>query len=490
MADTDQASELLDLYEQMVVIRLTEQATHDLFLSGLVKGTTHLAAGHEAVAVGASAALAPGRLRVRHVSRPPPRDGARRQTAEECLAELMSKATGLCKAKGGSMHLTKADRGMLGSYAIVGSHLPMAVGAAWSATLRGTEQIAVAFFGDGATNIGAFHEALNLAAVWRLPVLFVCENNLYMEYTPIASVTAVTNPAADRAAAYGIPAELIDGNDVLAVRDTVAAAADRARSGRRPDDHRGPHVPPLRAQPDRSRHLPPGGGARVVARTRPARPGPDPARRARCGQGADRGRRRAGGTARCRCRRRGEGRPARRSGRCAHRCVGRRRSVMADVATRPTITYREAVAEGIAREMRRDDTVVCLGEDIGAAEGVFKTTVGLFKEFGPRRVLGHADLGAGDRRCGDGCGDDRTAPGGRDHVLRLPRLLLGLPGQRDPEGSLHDGRSGDGAARHPHGQRRRTRLRRPAFAGDGELGVHHPRSEDRRAVDARPTSSD
>ena len=143
----------------------------------------------------------------------------------------MSKATGLCKAKGGSMHLTKADRGMLGSYAIVGSHLPMAVGAAWSATLRGTEQIAVAFFGDGATNIGAFHEALNLAAVWRLPVLFVCENNLYMEYTPIASVTAVTNPAADRAAVYGIPAELIDGNDVLVVRDTVAAAADRARSG-------------------------------------------------------------------------------------------------------------------------------------------------------------------------------------------------------------------------------------------------------------------
>ena len=149
----------------MAVIRRTEKAAHDLFLAGLVKGTTHLAAGHEAVAVGASAALR-RRLRVRHVPRPPPRDG-RGATPEECLAELMSKATGLCKAKGGSMHLTKADRGMLGSYAIVGSHLPMAVGAAWSAKLRGTEQVAVAFFGDGATNIGAFHEALNLAAVWR-----------------------------------------------------------------------------------------------------------------------------------------------------------------------------------------------------------------------------------------------------------------------------------------------------------------------------------
>ena len=105
---------------------------------------------------------------------------ARGATPEECLAELMSKATGLCGAKGGSMHLTKAATGMLGSYAIVGAHLPMAAGAAWSARLRGTGQIAVAFFGDGATNIGAFHESLNLAAVWKLPVLFICENNLYI----------------------------------------------------------------------------------------------------------------------------------------------------------------------------------------------------------------------------------------------------------------------------------------------------------------------
>ena len=129
------------------------------------------------------------------------------------------------------MHLTKADKGMLGSYAIVGSHLPIAAGAAWSAKLRGTEQVAVAFFGDGATNIGAFHEALNLAAVWKLPVLFVCENNLYMEYTPIASVTSVPNPAADRAVAYGLPAEIIDGNDVVKVHGTMKVAVERARAG-------------------------------------------------------------------------------------------------------------------------------------------------------------------------------------------------------------------------------------------------------------------
>src|SRR4029453_17743667 len=227
------ADELLVLYEQMAVIRRTEKAAHDLFMSGLVKGTTHLAAGQEAIAVGASAALRPddyvfATYRGHHHAM------ARGATAEECLAELMSRATGICKAKGGSMHLTKADHGMLGSYAIVGAHLPMAVGAAWSARLRGSGQVAVAFFGDGATNIGAFHAALNLAAVWKLPVLFVCENNLYMEYTPIAAVTPVKNPAADRAPGYAIPGEVIDGNDVLVVRDAVAAAATRARAGQGP----------------------------------------------------------------------------------------------------------------------------------------------------------------------------------------------------------------------------------------------------------------
>ena len=163
---------------------------------------------------------------------------ARGATPEGCLAELMQKATGVCKAKGGSMHLTQADHGMLGSYAIVGAHLPMAAGAAWSARLRGTSQVAVAFFGDGATNIGAFHEALNLAAVWRLPVLFVCENNRYMEYTPIASVTSVPNPAADRAAANGMP----------------GCARRRQRRRRRPrGDGRGRRARPLRRWPDRRR---------------------------------------------------------------------------------------------------------------------------------------------------------------------------------------------------------------------------------------------
>jgi acetoin:2,6-dichlorophenolindophenol oxidoreductase subunit alpha len=230
MTATMDAPRLLELYELMAVIRGTEKAAHDAFLAGLVKGTTHLAAGHEAVAVGASAALRPddyvfATYRGHHHAM------ARGAAPTECLAELMSKATGVCKAKGGSMHLTKASAGMLGSYAIVGAHLPLAAGAAWSALLRGSDQVAVAFFGDGATNIGAFHEALNLSAVWALPVLFICENNLYMEYTPIGSVTAVEHPAADRAAAYRLPAEVIDGNDVVVVADAVGRAADRARAG-------------------------------------------------------------------------------------------------------------------------------------------------------------------------------------------------------------------------------------------------------------------
>jgi acetoin:2,6-dichlorophenolindophenol oxidoreductase subunit alpha len=227
---TVDAGRLLEWYEQMALIRQTEKAAYDLFMSGLVKGTTHLAAGHEAVAVGTSAALRVDDY-VFATYRGHHHAIARGATPAECLAELMSKATGLCKAKGGSMHLTKADRGMLGSYAIVGSHLPIAAGAAWSARLRGTEQVAVAFFGDGATNIGAFHETLNMAAVWKLPVLFVCENNLYMEYTPISAVTAVAHPAADRASAYGLPAEIIDGNDVVKVYDTMESAVDRARAG-------------------------------------------------------------------------------------------------------------------------------------------------------------------------------------------------------------------------------------------------------------------
>jgi pyruvate dehydrogenase E1 component alpha subunit len=226
---------LLGWYEQMVVIRGTEKGAHDLFLRGLVKGTTHLAAGHEAVAVGASAALRPDDY-VFATYRGHHHAIARGATPEGCLAELMQRRTGVCRAKGGSMHLTQADHGMLGSYAIVGAHLPMAAGAAWSAQLRGTGQVAVAFFGDGATNIGAFHEALNLASVWKLPVLFVCENNLYGEYSRIDRTTPFED-LAERAKAYAMRTCAVDGQDVDAVMRATGEAAALARSAVREPLH-------------------------------------------------------------------------------------------------------------------------------------------------------------------------------------------------------------------------------------------------------------
>ena len=156
------------------------------------------------------------------------------------MAELLGRENGILGGKGGSMHLTDVSKGMMGSYAIIGAHLCTANGAAWSAQMRGTDQVAVAFFGDGTTNIGAFHEALNMAKVWNLPVVFVCENNLYMEYTPIDVVTAVDASGGGPGGRLRPGARsLIDGNDPDAVYLAADAALGRARDGRRPVDDRG-----------------------------------------------------------------------------------------------------------------------------------------------------------------------------------------------------------------------------------------------------------
>jgi pyruvate dehydrogenase E1 component alpha subunit len=223
----------LSMYRMLVEARTFEKRVQDLFLEGLVKGTTHLALGQEAVGAGFAAAMEPRDLvyctyrgHVHTLLRGAPMAGL--------MGELMGRATGVCGGKGGSMHLTSVEHGAMGSYAIVGAHLPIAAGAAWAATERGTGQVVVCFFGDGTTNIGAFHEALNIAVVWRLPVVFVCENNLYMEYTPIAAVTAVANPAADRAPAYGLEGIIVDGNDPDAVHAVALEAIRRARAGEGP----------------------------------------------------------------------------------------------------------------------------------------------------------------------------------------------------------------------------------------------------------------
>jgi pyruvate dehydrogenase E1 component alpha subunit len=220
----------LRLYRIQVEIREAEQRAFDLFLQNLVKGTSHLSLGQEAIAAGFAAAMRPGDLSF-CTYRGHAHTLARGVPIEKVLGELMQRDNGLMRGKGGSMHLTSAEHGVMGSYAIVGAHLPIACGAAWRAQYKGAKDVSVCFFGDGTTNIGAFHESLNFAAVWKLPVIFVCENNLYMEYTPISDVTAVAQPAADRAAAYGLPRIVIDGNDADAVYRTALAAYAKAREG-------------------------------------------------------------------------------------------------------------------------------------------------------------------------------------------------------------------------------------------------------------------
>lgn len=226
-------SDALHWYREIFRIRRFEDAVKELFTGGLVRGTTHLANGQEAVAVGTSAALARGDL-VLCTYRGHHHALARGMSLEAAFGEILGRTSGCCEGRGGSMHLTDVSLGILGAYAIVGSHLPIAVGSAWSAKLQGKEQVTVCFFGDGTTTIGSFHEALNLAAVWSLPVIFVCENNLYSEYTRIEEVVPVDRPAADRASAYGLEPIVVDGNDVRAVRAAVADARRRALEGHGP----------------------------------------------------------------------------------------------------------------------------------------------------------------------------------------------------------------------------------------------------------------
>jgi TPP-dependent pyruvate/acetoin dehydrogenase alpha subunit len=221
------------MYRSQVALRRFEQRAYDLFLENYVKGTSHLSIGQEAIAAGVAAAMRPTDWTFA-TYRGHAHTLARGVPMTPVFAELMGRANGLMAGKGGSMHLTSVEHGVMGSYAIIGAHLPIACGAAWSAQYRGTDQVAVCFFGDGSVNIGAFHEALNFAAIWKLPVIFFCENNLWMEYTRTTDVTAVANPAADRASAYGLESIIVDGNDADAVFEVTSLAIARARAGEGP----------------------------------------------------------------------------------------------------------------------------------------------------------------------------------------------------------------------------------------------------------------
>jgi acetoin:2,6-dichlorophenolindophenol oxidoreductase subunit alpha len=216
-------------FRRMIEIRLFEEKVQELFMEGLIQGTTHLCQGQEAVSVGALGALRDDDY-LTMTYRGHGHALARDVSMEACFAELMGRTTGCCKGVGGSMHFTDVEKGLLGAFAIVGGGLPVAVGAAYSAKLQGLDRIAITFCGDGATNIGTFHEALNMAAAWKVPVIFIVENNLYGEYTPLRESTPIDD-LADRAKGYGIPGVIVDGQDIDAVHAAVGEAADRARGG-------------------------------------------------------------------------------------------------------------------------------------------------------------------------------------------------------------------------------------------------------------------
>lgn len=219
-------------FGRMLEIRLFEEKVQELFMQGQIEGTTHLCQGHEAVSVGAIAAIAPeDYLTITY--RGHGHALARGMPMVAAFGELMGRTSGCCGGVGGSMHLTDFSLNLIGAFAIIGAGLSVAVGAAMSAKLRGSDAVALTFCGDGATNIGTFHEALNMASVWKAPVVFVIENNLYGEYSPLRETTPLDD-LAERATAHAMPGVIVDGQDVDAVNEVVTDAVARARAGEGP----------------------------------------------------------------------------------------------------------------------------------------------------------------------------------------------------------------------------------------------------------------
>jgi TPP-dependent pyruvate/acetoin dehydrogenase alpha subunit len=221
-----------EMYRRMELIRRFEDHLYALFLQGAVPGTLHQYQGQEAVAVGVCLALRPDDV-IFSTHRPVGHFLARGSAARGIAAEIMGKTTGCAGGKGGQMHLTDASIGAMPSNAIVGANIPIATGAALGFQLRGQDRVAVSFSGDGASNTGAFHEGINLAAVKDAPVIFVCENNQYGASTAISAMLRIAD-IADRAAAYGIPGRVVDGMDVIAVYKATLEAVTRARQGNGP----------------------------------------------------------------------------------------------------------------------------------------------------------------------------------------------------------------------------------------------------------------
>jgi 2-oxoisovalerate dehydrogenase E1 component len=401
--------DLLTLLRQMAEIRAFEEKVYDLLGRNVIKGASHLYAGEEAVAVGALAAIGPHDIITsthrghghchahgdKHAATPE----AKQEHLNRMMAELCGRATGYCKGRGGSMHIADVANGNLGATGIVGGNIPVATGAALSAAYRKSGQVVLCFFGDGAVQTGNFHESLNMASLWKLPVVYIVENNLYGMSVPFAKASSVPN-VADRAPAYAMPAEVVDGMDVLAVHQAVRRAAERARRGEGPTliecktyrwfghSRSDPRVYRTKEEEKEwrerdpiqrlARRLVEASVATqeevdaVLAHAQEAieratefalsSPMPDPSEVANDVYAPD------------------FWTPAMVEAERALRERVRRDSSMRQ------IPYWQAIVEALREEMRRDPAVMVMGEDVGLYGGAYGATRGLFEEFGPERV--------------------------------------------------------------------------------------------------------
>ncbi len=410
-------ADLLTYLRQMMEIRALENQIAELLGKAELKGASHLYAGQEAVAVGAVAALRDDDLITSthrghghahaHGDKAAGAPDAQQEHYNKMMAEVLGKATGYCKGKGGSMHIADVAHGNLGATGIVGGNLPVAVGAALAQKLQGADRVVVCFFGDGASNEGNFHEALNMASVWDLPVVFVAENNMYGMSVPWAKVTKLPD-IADRACAYGIPGVVVDGMDAVAVRGAVAEAAERARRGEGPTlieakcyryyghSHSDPRAYRTKDEEALWKDRDPikllGRGmtelklladgeldalddtvtdklAAAVSFAK-ASPEPDPAEALTDVYA-----------------------PAKTTAADIAAEAELRAQVHLAEAGQPTtvpmktIAYSQALVEAAREEMRRDPSVFIMGEDVGLYGGAYGATRDLFKEFGEWRVL-------------------------------------------------------------------------------------------------------
>jgi 2-oxoisovalerate dehydrogenase E1 component len=390
---------LIEWLYQMHLIRAFEETVEQLYAAGKMHGTMHLSIGQEAVAVGAIAALRPDDY-ITSTHRGHGHAIAKGQDLRAMLAELLGKETGVCRGRGGSMHLADLERGNLGANGIVAGGIPIAVGAGLSIRMQGQDRVVLCFFGDGAANHGNFHEGLNMAAIWRLPVVFLCENNQYAMSMPIRKAMAVPR-VADRAAAYGIPGETVDGMDVVAVYRAVRAAVERARRGEGPTlieaityRYRG-HSKSDR-QVYRTKDEVQAWMARdPIARLREALIARGWLSEAEAAALEERAREAVAEALRA-----AEGDPEPDVAQLTEGVYAEdplfpprwiRQAFGSEVPVEPPagtreLSYAEALREAMAQAMAADERVFLMGEDIGVYGGAFGVTQGLIERFGPERV--------------------------------------------------------------------------------------------------------